>query len=334
MSKGWLKAIAETPALASEITVVGFVDIAEAAARARASEFGKPDAYVGVDIDAALDLLKPDMLFDVVVPTARHDLVGKALAHGCHVLTEKPMAASMEEARDLVARAKAAGRIHAVVQNRRFIAGVRRIKRLAKATFTPGVLSDVGSFGGLFRLDTATWKEPVLVSSADGVGTKLKVAFMANRHRTIGADLVNHCVNDILVQGATPLFFLYYLATGRLSPDVAEQIVEGLASRQLVSKLLRAGPELLVRQRRELRLHRIDRSNIRQVALQASVVGGAENLFRESAEHEGSVPLKTRRERVAGLDFEHLWRENAAPPRRPTAPRWCRGPAHNPRACR
>jgi phosphoribosylformylglycinamidine cyclo-ligase len=106
---------------------------------------------------------------------------------------------------------------------------VRRIKRLAQATFTPGVLSDIGSFGGLFKLDTAAWKEPVLVSSADGVGTKLKVAFMANRHRTIGADLVNHCVNDILVQGATPLFFLDYLATGKLSPDVAEQIVEGLA---------------------------------------------------------------------------------------------------------
>jgi phosphoribosylformylglycinamidine cyclo-ligase len=106
---------------------------------------------------------------------------------------------------------------------------VRRIKRLAKATFTPGVLSDIGSFGGLFKLDTTAWQEPVLVSSADGVGTKLKVAFMANRHRTIGVDLVNHCVNDILVQGATPLFFLDYLATGRLSPDVAEQIVEGLA---------------------------------------------------------------------------------------------------------
>ena len=106
---------------------------------------------------------------------------------------------------------------------------VRRIKRLAKATFTPGVLSDIGSFGGLFKLDTAGFKEPVLVSSADGVGTKLKVAFMADRHRTIGADLVNHCVNDILVQGATPLFFLDYLATGRLSPDVAEQIVEGIA---------------------------------------------------------------------------------------------------------
>jgi phosphoribosylformylglycinamidine cyclo-ligase len=106
---------------------------------------------------------------------------------------------------------------------------VRRIKRLAKATFTPGVLSDIGSFGGLFKLDAAAWQEPVLVSSADGVGTKLKIAFLTNRHRTIGADLVNHCVNDILVQGATPLFFLDYLATGRLSPDVAEQIVEGLA---------------------------------------------------------------------------------------------------------
>ena len=106
---------------------------------------------------------------------------------------------------------------------------VRRIKTLAKSTFTPGVLSEIGSFGGLFKLDPAAWKEPVLVSSADGVGTKLKVAFMANQHRTIGVDLVNHCVNDILVQGATPLFFLDYLATGKLSPDVAEQIVEGLA---------------------------------------------------------------------------------------------------------
>ena len=92
-----------------------------------------------------------------------------------------------------------------------------------------GVLSEIGSFGGLFRLDTDGWKEPILVSSADGVGTKLKVAFMTNEHRTIGVDLVNHCVNDILVQGARPLFFLDYLATGRLLPDVAEQVVEGLA---------------------------------------------------------------------------------------------------------
>ena len=106
---------------------------------------------------------------------------------------------------------------------------VRRIKRLAKSTFTPGVLSEIGSFGGLFKLDTSSMSEPVLVSSADGVGTKLKVAFMANEHRTIGVGLVNHCVNDILVQGAVPLFFLDYLATGKLSPDLAEQIVQGLA---------------------------------------------------------------------------------------------------------
>ena len=106
---------------------------------------------------------------------------------------------------------------------------VRRIKSLARATFTPGVLSDIGSFGGLFRLDRERFRDPVLVSSADGVGTKLKVAFMTGRHDTIGADLVNHCINDILVQGAEPLFFLDYLATGRLSPDVAEQIVGGIA---------------------------------------------------------------------------------------------------------
>ena len=106
---------------------------------------------------------------------------------------------------------------------------VRRIKSLARSTFTPGVLSEIGSFGGLFALDRERYQEPVLVSSADGVGTKLKVAFMTGRHDTIGADLVNHCVNDILVQGAEPLFFLDYLATGRLSPDVAEQVVSGVA---------------------------------------------------------------------------------------------------------
>src|SRR5207249_9841292 len=106
---------------------------------------------------------------------------------------------------------------------------VRRIKSLARATFTPGVLSDIGSFGGLFRLDRDRYREPVLVSSADGVGTKLKVAFMTGRHDSVGRDLVNHCVNDILVQGAEPLFFLDYLATGRLSPLVVEQVVAGVA---------------------------------------------------------------------------------------------------------
>ena len=106
---------------------------------------------------------------------------------------------------------------------------VRRIRRLAKSTFTPGVLSEIGSFGGLFRLDRERFEEPVLVSSADGVGTKLKVAFMTGRHDTVGGDLVNHCVNDILVQGAEPLFFLDYLATGRLEPNIAEQVIGGIA---------------------------------------------------------------------------------------------------------
>src|SRR5688500_16808210 len=107
---------------------------------------------------------------------------------------------------------------------------VRRIRALARSTFTSGVLSDIGSFGGLFRLETGRFRDPVLVSSADGVGTKLKVAFLAGRHDTVGIDLVNHCVNDILVQGAEPLFFLDYLATGRLAPDVAEMIITGMAT--------------------------------------------------------------------------------------------------------
>ena len=107
---------------------------------------------------------------------------------------------------------------------------VKRVRALARSTFTTGVLSDIGSFGGLFRLDTSQCREPVLVSSADGVGTKLKIAFLTGRHDTVGADLVNHCVNDILVQGAVPLFFLDYLATGQLSPDVAESVVGGIAS--------------------------------------------------------------------------------------------------------
>ena len=107
---------------------------------------------------------------------------------------------------------------------------VRRIRTLARGTFTPGVLSEIGSFGGLFGLRSTGLNDPVLVASADGVGTKLRVAFMTGIHSTIGRDLVNHCVNDILVQGAEPLFFLDYLATGRLDPDVAVQIVDGLAA--------------------------------------------------------------------------------------------------------
>ena len=106
---------------------------------------------------------------------------------------------------------------------------VERVKRLAKSTFTDGVLSDIGAFGGLFRPELGDMKEPVLVASADGVGTKLKVAFDAGKHKTVGLDLVNHCVNDILVQGARPIFFLDYLATGRLSPQISAEVVEGIA---------------------------------------------------------------------------------------------------------
>ena len=105
----------------------------------------------------------------------------------------------------------------------------QRIKMLARKTFNKNVLSEIGGFGGLFALDLARFPDPVLVSSADGVGTKLKVAFELGIHHTVGADLVNHCVNDIAVQGATPLFFLDYLATGRLENDVVETVVRGLS---------------------------------------------------------------------------------------------------------
>jgi phosphoribosylformylglycinamidine cyclo-ligase len=106
----------------------------------------------------------------------------------------------------------------------------QRIRHLAGRTFTPGVLNDIGAFGALYQLDAKRWKDPVLVASADGVGTKLKVAFAMGVHSTVGVDIVNHCVNDILTQGAEPLFFLDYLAMGRLIPEVVEQIVEGMAS--------------------------------------------------------------------------------------------------------
>ena len=104
----------------------------------------------------------------------------------------------------------------------------QRIKYLAQKTFNRNVLSDIGSFGGLFSLGQK-YSDPVLVSSADGVGTKLKIAFEMNLHHTVGADLVNHCVNDIAVQGATPLFFLDYFASGTLDPEITEKVISGLA---------------------------------------------------------------------------------------------------------
>jgi phosphoribosylformylglycinamidine cyclo-ligase len=105
----------------------------------------------------------------------------------------------------------------------------QRIKMLARKTFNRQVLSEIGGFGGLFALDLEKFPNPVLVSSADGVGTKLKVAFELGIHHTVGQDLVNHCVNDIAVQGATPLFFLDYLATGKLENDIVETVVQGLS---------------------------------------------------------------------------------------------------------
>lgn len=106
---------------------------------------------------------------------------------------------------------------------------VHRMKEHIRSTFTPQVLADVGSFGGMFAFSPEAGTQPVLVSSMDGVGTKLKIAFLTGRHDTIGRDLVWHCVNDILVQGARPLFFLDYFATGKLDPLVAADVVKGLA---------------------------------------------------------------------------------------------------------
>lgn len=106
---------------------------------------------------------------------------------------------------------------------------IEKIKRFAKSTFNKNVLSDIGLFGGFYELDLTGYKNPVLVSSVDGVGTKLKIAFEMDRHETIGQDLVNHCVNDIAVCGAEPLFFLDYYATGKLNPDKAAKVIEGFA---------------------------------------------------------------------------------------------------------
>src|ERR687883_704816 len=107
---------------------------------------------------------------------------------------------------------------------------VAQIKESARKTFNARTLSDIGSFGGMFDGAFPKMRQPVLVASADGVGTKLKVAFETGVHNTIGRDLVNHCVNDILVQGARPLFFLDYVATGKLSHEVVAAVVEGVAN--------------------------------------------------------------------------------------------------------
>ncbi len=106
---------------------------------------------------------------------------------------------------------------------------VAKIREFARSTFNERTLTEIGSFGGMFSAAFPQMAEPILVASADGVGTKLKLAFETGIHNTVGADLVNHCVNDILVQGARPLFFLDYFATGKLEPDVTASVVEGMA---------------------------------------------------------------------------------------------------------
>lgn len=106
---------------------------------------------------------------------------------------------------------------------------VKKIAGLAKQTFNQNVIRDIGLFGSFFKLNLGDYSEPILVSSVDGVGTKLKLAFMSGKHDTIGEDLVNHCVNDIMTSGADPLFFLDYIATGKLDKDIIVQIVAGMA---------------------------------------------------------------------------------------------------------
>ena len=139
MSRGWLSALAAHPLLEGRVRVAGLVDLDRTAAEMLAAEFGLSEVAIGTDLDAVLAEVRPDLLFDVVVPGARAEVVKAGLRHGCHVLSEKPMATSIEAAQDLIAQAAAAGRIHAVVQNRRFGAGVRRIRRLLES----GVLGEL-----------------------------------------------------------------------------------------------------------------------------------------------------------------------------------------------
>ena len=138
MSRAWLEAAARIDGLA----IVGLADLDPARARARADEFGLSEALIAADVETLLAKTQPDILFDVVVPSARHAVASAALGAGCHVLSEKPMAETLDEARDLVARAKAAKRLHAVVQNRRYLAGVRRIARVL-ASGAIGALTSV-----------------------------------------------------------------------------------------------------------------------------------------------------------------------------------------------
>lgn len=133
MAKGWLRALTESSVLREKVEIVGLVDLDQATAEALAAEFNLRNILLGTDLPEVLRESRADLLFDIVVPAARRAVVAAGLAHGCHVLSEKPMAATLDEARELRGLATAASRIHAIVQNRRFIGGVRRIRRLIQS---------------------------------------------------------------------------------------------------------------------------------------------------------------------------------------------------------
>ncbi|MBY5818919.1 Gfo/Idh/MocA family oxidoreductase [Rhizobium leguminosarum] len=133
MSKGWLRAIASNPLLADSITIVGLVDLNRETAEKLAAEFGLDGAVIGSDLSDVIAATKADLVFDIVIPAARYDVVSTALKAGCHVLSEKPMAASLAEGAALIDLAAETGRIHAVIQNRRFISGVRRLRRFVES---------------------------------------------------------------------------------------------------------------------------------------------------------------------------------------------------------
>jgi predicted dehydrogenase len=133
MAKGWLRAIAEHDDLAAQIRIAGLVDLDLDAAKKLAEEFDLADVTCGADLAAILDETKPELLFDIVVPPARMNVVRTGLDHGCHVLSEKPMATSLDQAREMIALAEKAGRIHAVVQNRRYIPGIRRLRAFVES---------------------------------------------------------------------------------------------------------------------------------------------------------------------------------------------------------
>src|SRR5579864_2133035 len=157
--------------------------------------------------------------------SASSSIPAKCVGSGCSIRFESGLTLQPHVKK----RAKSMGYADAGVNISLAEQAKRRIAAVAGKTFRRGVLAPIGGFGALYQLDTQRWREPVLVSSADGVGTKLKVAFITGIHSSVGADILNHCVNDILTQGAEPLFFLDYLAMGRMDPLVVEQVIEGMS---------------------------------------------------------------------------------------------------------